>query len=242
MEFVKFTPTHIIIRAVENRPIFNNENDCSRFIYQMYSGNLGRSAFNVYRRNLIFIADNLLFGKPTPWKLVNNKRTAPIADVLSFALVSDHAHFILSPNSEDGISRYVHKIKVSFSKYYNASHNREGILFNRSFKSAPLKTTSEIEAAIRYVNVKCPLDVYNSDWKSGLENWQEAFNFLKKYKYSSYADLFHERSSEIISKAILEKYVGGELNKNGIENIDFIENYLSSNLSHYNPVFLEEKC
>jgi len=229
------------MRAVEKRPIFDNDNDCSRFIYQMYAGNLGRSAFNVYRKNLIYIADNLLRGEELPWKMVNDRREVPIADVLSFALVNDHAHFILSPNTEDGISKYIHKLKVSFSKYYNSAHDREGILFNRSFKRIPLETTSEIEAAIRYVNVKCPLDVYNSEWKNGVENWQEAFDFVSKYKYSSYSDLFDKRNSKLLApRAILEKYIGGELNKNSVENIDFIENYLGNKLDHYYPVFLEK--
>jgi len=240
MRFDKFTPCHIIIRAVEGRLIFSNEEDCSRFIFQMYTTNIGKPGFNIFRKNILYIADKILLGEDVPWKIVSDKGS-PIVDILSFALVGDHVHLILSPNVENGIPRYIHKINVSFAKYYNMKYNREGVLFNKPYKIIPLETSSQLEATMRYVNVKSPLDVYNKNWKNGVENWKEAFEFVEKYQYSSYMDLFGDRSSKMLAaKPILEKYLGMEINKNKIDNIDFIENYISEKLDYYYPVFLEE--
>lgn len=240
MKFEKFKPCHVIIRSVEGRPIFSDVADRSRFIFQVYANNIGKPHVNIYRKNIIYIADKLLEGEDVPWKLITNPYP-PMVDILSFGLADDHVHFILSPNIEKGVSKYVQKINVSFAKYYNMKYKREGILFNKPYKVIPLETVSELNDTLRYINVKNALDVYDSQWKNGVENWKEAFDFVAKYKYSSYLDLFGKRNSKILApKPIIEKYVGQQINKNKVENVDFIEKYINGELKHNNKIFLEE--
>ncbi|MBU2545422.1 transposase [Patescibacteria group bacterium] len=240
MKFEKFKPCHVIIRAVEGRTIFSDIADCSRFVFQVYANNLGKPHVNIYRKNVIYIADKLLEGEDVSWKLVTNPHS-PIVDILSFAIVGDHAHFILSPNVEKGIPKYIQKINVSFARYYNMKYKREGVLFNKPYKVAPLETVSELNDTLRYINVKNALDIYNFQWKSGIENWKEAFDFVSGYKYSSYPDLFGKRKSKILApKPIIEKYVGQQINKNRVENVDFIEKYLNKEMEYNNKIFLEE--
>lgn len=240
ISFEKFIPCHVLVRTVDRRTIFSDEEDCSRFIFQIYATNIGKPAFNLHRRDMIDVANRLLNGKEISENLVTDKGT-PLVDILSFSLAKDHAHFIFSPNVENGIPRYMHKLNLSFAKYFNMKYKREGALFNKPYKIIPLKTNLQLDAVMRYINVKNTLDVYSSNWQEGLENWQEAFGFLEKYKFSSYSDLFGKRSSKILaSKPILDKYLGGEISKNKIENIDFIEDYLKEKMVSYYPLFLEE--
>ncbi len=239
MKFEKFKPCHVIIRAVDKRPIFTDIEDCSRYIFQVYATNIGKPSYNIFRKNVIYIADELLRGNETPWKIVINK-ISPLVDVLSFALVRDRAHFILSPNVEDGIPRYIHKVSLSFAKYYNNRHKREGVLFNKPYRIIPLDTVADLDNTMRYVNVKTALDVYNPDWKKGIENWKKAFDFVDQYRYSSYQDLFGNRNSKLLaSKDIVSKYLGGEINKDKIKNIDFIEKYINGDLENSKKIFLE---
>lgn len=242
MRFDKFTPCHVIIRSVEGRSIFSSPEDCSRFVYQIYAVNIGKPAFNIYRKDIVYIADKLLSGEKIPWKIINSE-TYPIVDILSFVLVDNHAHFILSPNIEKGISKYIHKLSLSFAKYYNAKHDREGVLFNKPYKIVQLETSSQLDDVMRYINVKNSLDIYNSKWKDGVEDWKEAFDFISNYKYSSYPDLFGKRSSKILaSESILAKYLGHELDKRKVENIDFIEKYFNKEMDYNHSIFLEERC
>src|SRR4030043_214770 len=170
--FEKFIPYHVLSRAVDNKPIFSDQEDCARFLFQIYANNVGRPGLNLYRKNM--------------------------------------------------------------------KDKREGILFNKPYKIIPLKSDDQLDTVIRYINVKNPLDFYNSDWHKGLDNWQEAFNFLDNYKFSSYPDLFGERSSKILApEAILNKYLGEKSRRNKIENLDFIEDYLGQKLADYKALFLE---
>ncbi len=237
--FEKFIPYHVLSRAVDNKPIFSDQEDCARFLFQIYANNVGRPGLNLYRKNMKDISDSLLKGEEIPANSVI-LNSAPLVDILSFSLVGDHVHFILSPNTENGIAKYIHKLNLSFAKYFNMKYKREGILFNKPYKIIPLKSDDQLDTVIRYINVKNPLDFYNSDWHKGLDNWQEAFNFLDNYKFSSYPDLFGERSSKILApEAILNKYLGEKSRRNKIENLDFIEDYLGQKLADYKALFLE---
>lgn len=238
MEFNKFTPHHVLIRAVENRPVFSDYQDCSRFTYQLYAVNFGRPALNVYRKDIVSIADKLLSGNSNSFLI---KNSGPLVDILSFNLVKDHVHLILSPNIEEGIPKYIHKLNVSFAKYYNLKYKRQGVLFDKPYKSVPLADTSQLCDLVRYINVKNALDIYNPDWEKGVENWQEAFDFIENYKYSSYLDLFGGRRSKIIApRSILEKYLSYGISKDRIKNLDFIENYINKKMENNRPIFLEK--
>lgn len=238
--FEKFIPYHVLSRAVDKKTIFSNKEDCSRFIFQMYAVNIGKPGLNLYRKNMIEIADKLLNGEAISDKLVRPK-DVPLVDILSFSLTNDHFHFILSSNVEEGIPKYIHKLNLSFAKYFNMKYKREGILFNKPYKIIALKTNDQLKAIMRYINVKSPLDVYNSEWEKGLDNWQQAFGFLDSYKFSSYPDLFGKRKSKILApQAIVDKYLGTKATRKKVENIDFIEDYLAKKMTDYHPLFLEK--
>lgn len=238
--FEKFIPYHILSRAIDKKTIFSNSEDCSRFVFQMYAVNIGKPGFNLYRVNMEQVADMILNGKEIPERLVISN-DASLVDILSFSLVDNHVHFILSPNVENGIPRYIQKLNLGFAKYFNMKYNRAGVLFNKPYKIVPLKTNIQLDAVMRYINIKNPLDIYNPNWQKGLDNWKEAFDFLENYKFSSYPDLFAQRISKILaSKAILDKYLGSGIGRSKIENIDFIEDYLEQKMCSYYPLFLEE--
>lgn len=235
----KFIPFHVLSRAVDNKLIFSDQEDCARFVFQIYANNVGKPGLNLYRRNIKEVSDALLRGEEIPDKLITRNSSA-LVDILSFSLINDHVHFILSPNVENGIARYIHKLNLSFAKYFNMRHKRKGILFNKPYKVVPLKSDDQLDLTMRYINVKNPLDLYNTNWQKNLDNWQEAFDFLADYKFSSYPDLFGERDSKILApEAILSKYLGQKSDRNKIVNIDFIEDYLDQKLTAYNSFFLE---
>jgi REP element-mobilizing transposase RayT len=238
--FERFIPCHVLSRAIDKKIIFSDQEDCARFIFQMYAVNIGKPGYNLFRRNMIEIADLLLDGKEIEQNLITSK-DAPLVDVLSFSLTKDHVHFILTSNIENGIPKYMHKLNLSYAKYFNSRHKREGVLFNKPYKITPLKTGLELDKIMRYINVKNPLDIYNPEWQKGLDNWKEAFDFLANYKFSSYPDLFGKRESKVLaSRVMVDKYLGAKTLRKKIENIDFIEDYLADKMKDYKVLFLEK--
>ena len=99
-------PYHVFSRAIEGRPIFQTQDDCHRFIFKMYVTNHGSPAPNLHRRNIIKAAQALLQGEDIP-KTFFTKEHPPLVQFLSFVEVVNHYHFLLLPNEEYGIPRYM---------------------------------------------------------------------------------------------------------------------------------------
>lgn len=242
ISFEKSIPYHIVSRAVEGKKIYANKDDAFRFIFQMYAANVGKPAPNLYRRDIKRAAYAILKGEKIPPKFIIIEH-APLVNFLSFALVINHHHFCLVPNVKNGSSKYLQKLHGGFAKYFNLKYGRKDVLFERQYKIIPVRTSFQLDAVIRYINVKNPLDVYQSGWREeGLKNWQKAFKFLEDYQFSSFPDLFEKRNSKILApRPILEKYLGKEITKNQTEFINFIKDYLQGKLASYYPLFLEDE-
>jgi len=238
MRFEKFIPYHIVSRAIERKEIFIAEEDALRFIFQMYVANRGRPAFNLQRQDIKKAALAILNGEEVPKKFIIIEHP-PLVDCLSFSLVINHHHDILISNTDEGISKYLQKLHNGFAKYFNLKHRRQTALFARPYKIIPIQTELQLNAVIRYVNVKNPLDVYQPNWLiNGLKNEKEALDFLHNYQFSSFPDLFGKRNSKILAPPpTLERYLGKETTRKDF--MEFIKDYLQKNLVSFEPFFLE---
>jgi len=180
---------------------------------------------NLYRNDVGKAANALLNGEKASKRLLVVEHK-PLVNILSFALVINHNHFILSSNVKKGISIYMQKLNTSFAKYFNLKYQRQGNLFNKPFKVISIQGNSQLHAVIRYVNIKNPLDVYRQNWREGgIEKEEEVFCFLNNYQFSSFPDLFGERRAKFLAPDSELKLLG--IKKDKEENIKIIKDYLN---------------
>ena len=219
---------HIISRAIEERKIFEKEEDCYRFIFQIFAANVGKPDFNLHRKDIVKVAQSLLFGEKVSSKFIIVEHP-PLVSIFDFSLVVNHYHFYLMANIPNSIPLFIKKLNGGFAMYFNLKYNRKGSLFGSRYKSIPIETEFQSDAVSQYVSIINSLDVYQPGWrKNGLEDWQKAFNFLENYQFSSFPDRIGKRKSKILaSKEVLEKYKIG-LNLKKDEFRQFVEEFLKS--------------
>src|SRR3989344_7030135 len=195
-----FQAYHVFSRAVDGRTIFGHDDDSYRFIFQMYVTNYGSPGVNLHRKDMRKAALSLLNGEEIPKSFIS-REGKPLVQFLSFAEVGNHYHFLLLPNREDGIPRYMQKLNTAFARYFNLKHSRKGTLFESKYKVVSIESETQLDAIIRYINVKNPLDVYQPGWrKEGLKNEKEGWSFLFEYPFSSFPDIFGKRRSKLIAQ------------------------------------------
>jgi len=238
--FDKSIPYHVLTRAVEGRKIFVKEEDCLRCLFQIYVATIGKPALNLHRKDVIKAAQALLNGEDIPEKFISVEHP-PLVYILTFNEVINHLHFVLVPNVEGGISKYMQNWKTGFAMYHNLKYGRKGNLFEKPYKIIPIQTNFQLDAVIRYVNVKNCLDVFQPGWmENGLEDEKAALKFLNEYQFSSFPDLFGKRNSKISApREILEKHLGKEITENKEEYLSFIKDYLQKKMTPFQPLFLE---
>jgi len=165
----------------------------------MYTTNYGSPALNLHRRDIQKAGEKLLGGEEIP-ETFYVKKHEPLVHFLSFAEVVNHYHFLLLPNIENGISLYMQKLNTAFAKYFNLKYARKGILFESRYKMICIETEPQLDAIIRYINVKNPLDVYQPGWReAGLKDEEKGWDFLFEYAFSSFPDIFGERKSKLLA-------------------------------------------
>ncbi len=147
---------HVYNRAVEKRQIFFDQDDYERFL-----------------GNFRLLNDINTLARYT------GERKGKLVEATAYCLMPNHFHLILYQKAEGGISRLMHKLTVSYAKYFNAKYRREGTLFQGPFRANLISDDSYMIQVVRYVHTN-PLKLP----QKGKDN-QFLKEFLCNYKWSS---------------------------------------------------------
>lgn len=137
---------HIYNRGVDKRDIFSDKNDIYRFIESI-------KEFN--REDKIISLANIRKSKKT--NLKHQIEALPLSEeklveIIGYCLNPNHFHFILKQVSDNGISKFMHKLQGGYSYYFNIKNTRSGSLFQGKFKSQIIVDENYFNKLIGYVN------------------------------------------------------------------------------------------
>ena len=180
---------HVFNRGVEKRNIFLDDADRSRF------------------QNLLYLANG---GRPIVFKLIQGlplekERGATRTSIIAYALMSNHFHIIAREDRDGGLSTFMSKLSTSYSMYFNTKYERSGSLLCHPFRAQHIYIDNYFRWALSYVHLN-PLDIFAPRWRKKRRiNAEHASDFLRSYKYSSYADYFigERLETKIINKEAL---------------------------------------
>lgn len=174
---------HLYNRGNSKQKIFLCDEDRKRFVKLLY---LSNSIKNVNFR------DDILDHKIDAFDF---ERGETLVSIGAWVLMPNHFHIYLtsSPMSDIGegknnISEFMRKLLTSYTKYFNAKYNRTGCLYEGPFKSTHIKEDNQAKYLFSYIHLN-PIKIINSMWKeNGIDDTEEALNFLDTYRWSSYDD------------------------------------------------------
>jgi len=236
--FEENLPLHILSRTVEGREIFKSEENCYRFVFQIYAANIGKPVLNLYRQDVIKAGQALLNGEDISSKFVT-KEHPPLIDIFDFVLPITHFHFYLLAPSKKNLALFMKKLKGGFAKYFNLKNERQGTLFSAPYKLIQVENQFQSDALIRYITIINTLDVYQPGWREkGLRDWGKAYEFLENFQFSSFPDRIGKRKAKILApEEVYEKY---SLKMGGKKEFEkFTENFLNEKFISFNSLFLE---
>lgn len=94
--------------------------------------------------------------------------------LISYCIMNNHAHILLTVNNIEDMSLYMKCINTSYAKYYNKCENRVGFVFRNRFESEPIYEENYL--------LNCMAYIHNNPVKAGI------VNSPKDYSFSSYND------------------------------------------------------
>ncbi len=132
---------HVYNRGVEHRDIFLDDHDRTRFLHAMYVLNFFETVPNRFN-----------FYTLEPHELLI-KRSQPLVRIVAACFMTNHFHCVLSPVVEKGVSRFLHKIGVSYGKYFNTRYERTGRLFESTFQAKHIDSQEYAEYITEYIHL-----------------------------------------------------------------------------------------
>ena len=193
--FVAGNYYHIYIHSVGDMPLFRSEGDYKRFLLTMFLANGTASIPRIDRyTDLNSVRD------------ISKEIGSPLVKIVNFCLMPTHFHTTLGENSDGNISRYMHKILVSFAKYTNKKYERRGHVFESEFHSKHLDTNEYLLRASGYIHLN----------PQKLHEWQTR---EESYPWSSYQDYIARNrwDSLIRPDVVISQFDGGDNYKRFVE-------------------------
>ena len=175
---------HIFNRGVDKREIFMDEKDYFRFLRTMRELNILEPIESLYRQDQL----KRQYREETKSLRFAKANRSDLVSFLAYCLNPNHYHFLVKQNQENGISKFMHKLGLAYTRYFNEKHKRSGSLFQGTFKAVEIKSEAQLNYVSAYIN-----------GNSEIHKIAKAEN----YKYSSYLDYLGKRKGIMCTKDII---------------------------------------
>ena len=126
------------------------------------------------------------------------KDKSPLVEIYSFALMPNHYHLLLKQLQDNGIVRFIANFQNSFAKVFNLKNERDGAVFQNSFKAKRVETDEQFIHISRYIHLN-PVTAY-------LIN----FNQLANYPWTSFPIYVNEDKNSFVAVNFLLHLFGSK--------------------------------
>ncbi|OGG11221.1 hypothetical protein A2Z00_00850 [Candidatus Gottesmanbacteria bacterium RBG_13_45_10] len=200
---------HIFNRSVQGIPIFKGKREYEMFLEaaQFYVQSNPPVRFSIYRTNRERFPIN------------HDER---LVTVICFCIMTNHFHFLLRQEADDGIKQFIQRISNSFAHYYSLKYKSYGHVFGGNFKAVRVETDEQLLYLSRYIHLnpvtayvaENPEDYLYSSYRSFIDNGEFNFSdpsiilnhFSSKEKYKEFvlAQKDYQRTLDYIKHLLLE--------------------------------------
>lgn len=187
---------HIFNRGISKNIIFLDEADYIRMLFSILFfqhkdsiQNLHRSLDNFSYKSLPSSLDKLA------QEVINNR----MVELVAFALMPNHFHIIAHELKEGGISHYLQRIEIAYTKYFNTKYKHSGYLFQGPFQSVHIEDNEQLLHLSAYVHLN----------HREIGEWKNKENI---YPWSSYRDILGQnRWGDLLKYQIItEQFSNGQ--------------------------------
>ena len=192
---------HIFNRGVEKRDVFLSDGDRWRFLQGMYLFNNENSTTNLLYR-IEQEKGKMHFGILREYIKKMGLERKPLVRIMADCLKPNHFHLLLEEIQESGISRFMQKLGIGYTKYFNTKYERVGSLFQGKFKVVEVVSNEHLMYLVAYINAINPGQELEPDLKSAAQDPEEILEFIEHYPWSTHLEYLGKRDSIIVDNGI----------------------------------------
>jgi len=178
-EFANGEFYHIYNRGVDKRDVFLDDRDYRRFLLSLIEFNCIEPIGSLYEKYLRDkqISEN---GGSTSIMEVEPPFSPPkkLVEFICYCLNPNHYHFILRQLEDNGIKKFMHRLRTAYTMFFNKKYKRSGSLFQGRFKAIHIDSNEYLLYLSAYVNQNHFIHgMGKEDWKySSLAEYKNLHN------------------------------------------------------------------
>lgn len=197
-QFAVDSYVHVYNRGTKKLPIFRRKSDLWRLLFNFYYLNSSEPVVQNWKRELERGDGPAAFIWPPAWG-----EREPLVSILAHSIMPNHFHLILKELVEGGISKFMHRVCMAYSKFINAKYGESGSLFQGPYKARLITDDTDIRYLAAYVMVKNPFELYPGGLHRAIEEFDLAYDFACGGPFNSLAEYAGTRALPIITKDVL---------------------------------------
>jgi putative transposase len=223
---------HVFNRGNRRQEIVRDEGDKLYFLQALYYFNDSHSIPNIFEKLNDEFRSNL---NEVVWPVEFPKRDL-LVKIHAVILKKNHFHLILEEIREGGISEFIRKLSIGVTCRFNKKYNETGKLFQGSYKARRIDSDNYLQYLSVYIMVKNAFEAYEGGIENAMKNFDDAYEFAKRYPYSSLS--VYEGKDSPFTKIISTDWLGESFKnqefkgfaKNCLEFIEFDEKTMGIDL------------
>lgn len=138
------------------------------------------------------------FARPAHWP-----EAKPYVSILAYCLMDNHYHFLMRENVENGISKFMHRLGTSMSKYFNEKYDEIGTLFEGPYQIRVVTSDDHLQYLQAYIHVKNPLERYPGGLNHATQELSRAFEWVLAYQFAGLGRLHSALLDEVACGHVL---------------------------------------
>jgi putative transposase len=181
IKFYKGKYYHIYNRGVDKREVFGDKRDYIRFLRSMREFNRFEAIESLYRQDQLM---RRLQKETKSLRLFSNR--GDLVSFIAYCLNPNHYHLLLQQTADKGIEKFMHKLSISYTQYFNHKYKRSGSLFQGTYKAIAIKTDAQLLYVSAYINGNTEI---------------HGITKAEKWPWSSYRNYLNTKPSDAFVKA-----------------------------------------
>ena len=178
---------HVYNRGDKKQVLFLCKADYVRFLYLLLYFQSPVVISQTNRAVSHFLKHDFFKVQPADLKEILDTRTV---EVLNFCKMPNHFHITIHNLTQNGISKYMHRVSNAYAKYFNTKYEKTGHVFQGAYKAKIIDTDEQLMYLSAYIH-RNPSEI--SLWKHD----------SIKYPWSSYRDYDNNRWGKLLDPSMI---------------------------------------
>lgn len=158
---------HVFNRGIDRRQIVQSNADVERLLLSISEFNTKNPIGSIFERShartkIGVFGDLVSKGAPSE----------VLVDVVCYCLLPNHYHIVMRQTHDKGIQKFMHRLGLGYTMYFNEKYRRSGSLFQGTYKANHIDSHEYLLNVSAYVNLnnsvhkKWPVDspLIRSSW------------------------------------------------------------------------------